>query len=316
MSPAMGSYECEAKLDDIPILDLSHSGEDKCLEALREACEELGCFRIVNHGISADLLLKAEQACREVFKLPTETKKKNVSPNPYAGYYGGMPFYESLGIALSSTRDPQAIQDFTHLMWPQGNQNFSETMEEYTCEMMELLNKVHQAILESFGVSKYYATHFDHRKGIFRMNLYDLTSELCTESTRQPAHTDANSISILYEDACGGFQVWSREGNWIDVKPIPNSFVVLAGDSFQAWSNGKIRSVKHQVMVKRQQSRLCLATYNLFPDEMEIKAPMEFVDDKHRPHYKAFKFVDMLKYRLGEGREIQEPLQQFAGVYV
>ncbi|GLJ12213.1 hypothetical protein SUGI_0186710 [Cryptomeria japonica] len=313
----MGSYEGQAKLDDIPILDLSRCGEDNCLQTLREACQELGCFRIVNHGISPDLLLKADQACREVFKLSTETKIKNVSPVPYAGYIGGIagvPFYESLGIALSITRDAQAIKDFTHLMWPQGNQNFCETIEEYTCEMMELLNKVHQVILESFGVSKYYATHFDHGKGIFRMNLYDLSSELSTESNGLPAHTDGNSITILHEDSCGGLQVCNREGNWIDVKPIPNSFVAMAGDTFQAWTNGRIRSTKHRVMLKKQQSRLSLGLFGISPNEMIIKTPPELIDDAHPQRDKSYKFEDMVTHRAGEGRLLEEPLEAFVGI--
>ena len=41
----------------------------------------------------------------------------------------------------------------------------------------------------------------------------------------------------------------------------------------QAWSNNGIRSVKHRVIVKGQQSRVSLAFFRMFPDEMEIDAP-------------------------------------------
>ncbi|XP_059071503.1 2-oxoglutarate-dependent dioxygenase AOP2-like [Cryptomeria japonica] len=277
----MAFYESEANLDYIPTLDLSRCGDQKCLQTIKEACQELGCFRIVNHGIAPDHLLKADQACREVFKLPTETKRKNMSSNPLAGYLGGIskiPFYESEGIILTELSHSETLRDFSRLMWPHGNQNFCETMEEYTRKMVVLLNEVHKIILASFGVSEYFATHFDHGKAIFLMNLYDVTSELLDESIGLSPHTDLNSLTILHEDECGGFQIWNKAGNWVDVKSISNSFVAVMGDGFQ------------------------------------IKAPPEFIDDQHPQCYKAFAVGDFIKYWLGKGRAIEDRLHSFARI--
>ena len=62
----------------------------------------------------------------------------------------------------------------------------------------------------------------------------------------------------------------------------------------QAWSNNRIPSVKHRVIVKGQQSRVSLAFFTMFPDEMEIDAPPELVDNEHPRRYRAFKYS---KYR-------------------
>ncbi|KAH9321472.1 hypothetical protein KI387_016111, partial [Taxus chinensis] len=234
MAPAV------AKFDDIPVVDLASCADKECLETVTKACEEFGCFRIINHGIAPDVFRNADLVCRDVFSLPTETKKKNVSPVPFASYVGGIPFvpfYESLAI---DDPDREAIKDFSLLMWPHGNPNFCEIIEEYMNKMRVLSSRVHQIILESLGLSKYYASHFDHGKALFHMNMYDVPSELSTESIGLTPHTDGNSVTILYEDQEGGLQVWNKAGNLIEVKAIPNTIVIFLGDCFKAWSNGRI----------------------------------------------------------------------------
>ncbi|GLJ12215.1 hypothetical protein SUGI_0186740 [Cryptomeria japonica] len=65
------------------------------------------------------------------------------------------------------------------------------------------------------------------------MNMYDVTSELSTEIIGLQPHMDMGSLTILHEDDCGGLQVCNRAGHWIDVIPIPNSFVAMMGGCFQ-----------------------------------------------------------------------------------
>ena len=56
--------------------------------------------------------------------------------------------------------------------------------------------------------------------------------------TRQPnesnvgldCHTDAGFISILHQREVEGLQIKTKDHQWIDVKPSPSSFIVLAGD--------------------------------------------------------------------------------------
>ena len=65
----------------------------------------------------------------------------------------------------------------------------------------------------------------------------------------------------------------------------------------QAWSNNGIRSVKHRVIVKGQQSRVSLAFFRMFPDEMEIDAPPELVDNEHPRRYRAFQSSKYLAFK-------------------
>lgn len=93
---------------------------------ITEALEEFGCFVAVYDEAPLELHRAIFSAAEELFDLPTEIKQKNISEKPYYGYVGHQPFipsiYEGMGIDYANTME--GTQDFTNLMWPQGNDNF------------------------------------------------------------------------------------------------------------------------------------------------------------------------------------------------
>jgi hypothetical protein len=106
-------------------------------------------------------------------------------------------------------------------------------MREYFERMKELSDRIHKIILASLGVSNYYASHFEPGKFWLRLNEYQVSCDEASGSITLPAHADGPSITILHEDDVGGLQVLSKAGNWEEVKPTPNSFIVLIGDTLQ-----------------------------------------------------------------------------------
>jgi isopenicillin N synthase-like dioxygenase len=59
-------------------------------------------------------------------------------------------------------------------------------------------------------------------------------------AARCPAHTDWSSITMLFQDDCGGLEVEdiSSPGTFIPATPIKNAIVMNVGDLLQRWSNG------------------------------------------------------------------------------
>ena len=106
-------------------------------------------------------------------------------------------------------------------------------MREYFERMKELSDTIDEIILASLGVSNHYASHFEDCKYLFRMNEYQVSCDEASGSIALPAHTDGNIFTILNQDEVGGFQVLSKTGNCVEVKPVPNSFIVFAGDTLQ-----------------------------------------------------------------------------------
>lgn len=59
---------------------------------------------------------------------------------------------------------------------------------------------------------------------------------------RMPAHTDWSTMTMLFQDDCGGLQVEDpkKPGEFIDVAPVPNTLVMNVGDLLMRWSNGEL----------------------------------------------------------------------------
>lgn len=45
------------------------------------------------------------------------------------------------------------------------------------------------------------------------------------------SHTDKNIVTILYQNQVDGLEVQTKNGEWINVKPSPDSFIAMIGDS-------------------------------------------------------------------------------------
>ncbi len=66
---------------------------------------------------------------------------------------------------------------------------------------------------------------------------------------RAGEHTDYGSITILkIEDAPGGLQVKTRQGEWLNVEAVPDAFVVNIGDLMMHWTNDRWISTLHRVL--------------------------------------------------------------------
>ena len=68
------------------------------------------------------------------------------------------------------------------------------------------------------------------------------------------------------------------------------------------------------MIVKGQQSRVSLASFRKFPDEMEIDAPLELVDNENRRCYRAFKYSKYLAFKKQqiERGKWENPLDAYA----
>lgn len=59
---------------------------------------------------------------------------------------------------------------------------------------------------------------------------------------RMPAHSDWGTITMLFQDECGGLQVEhpSEPGHFVDATPMKNAMVMNVGDLLMRWSNGTL----------------------------------------------------------------------------
>lgn len=167
--------------------------------------------------------------------------------------------------------------------------------------MMDLSKKILAALLNCLGEdfeAKYYEPEFSSCHGYLRVNNYSPPETVgLPEVEGLGKHTDMSCITILYQDEIGGLQVRSKEGQWMDIAPREGTLVVNIGDLLQSWSNGRLRSSEHRVVLKQPVSRFSLAYFWCFEDEKVISAPEDVVGEGNQRLYKPFLCRDYIKFR-------------------
>ena len=116
----------------IPVIDMQKLEEDdgeqqqqQQLKRLREASEEWGCFRIVNHKIPSSLMSEMKKVVREALDLPMEIKMRNTDVIAGSGYMAPTlvnPLYEALG--LYDLASSQSLRTFSSQLDLSPHQRF------------------------------------------------------------------------------------------------------------------------------------------------------------------------------------------------
>ncbi|KAL5980134.1 hypothetical protein ACLOJK_036601 [Asimina triloba] len=274
----------------IDFLELS-SQEQLC--KLREACDEWGCFRLVNHSIPQVLMSEMKAVVRSLLDLPWEIKRRNTDTILGSGYVGPSPespLYEALG--LYDITSPDAVRAFCSQLDATPHQ--LETITSYATAIHELAIEMGRKIAESMSLC------CDLFKGWpcqFRINKYYFTKEAIGSPSVQ-MHTDSGFLTILQEDDCiGGLEMMDKTGSFVGIDPLPGSLLINLGDMAKAWSNGRFCNVKHRVQCKEAAIRVSIAVFVLGPKDEAVEAPLEFVDPDHPCLYLPFTYEELRKLR-------------------
>ncbi|WJX57921.1 hypothetical protein P8452_43428 [Trifolium repens] len=66
---------------------------------------------------------------------------------------------------------------------------------------------------------------------------------------------------VLQANGVKGLQI-RKDGQWISVQPLPNSFVINIGDMLEIFTNGIYRSIEHRGIVNTEKERISVATFH------------------------------------------------------
>ncbi|XP_021817970.1 2-oxoglutarate-dependent dioxygenase AOP2-like [Prunus avium] len=292
----------------LPVLDFSKEalkpGTNSWLLAckdVRQALEEFGCFVVLYDKISPEFRNAFLGALQELFDLSTQTKMTNKYEKPLNGYVGQipkLPLHESLGI--DNATNLEETQKFTKLMWPGGNDKFCESAYSFAKVAEELDQMVTRMIFESYGVEKYYDSYVGSISYLLRL-LKNRSPQENEPSLGFVAHTDKSFTTILYQNNhVNALEFETRSHEWIRVEFPPSSFIVMAGDALMAWSNDRILSPNHRVIMSGNETRFSLAQF-AFSDG-EIHVPEELADEEHPLSYKSFDHPGLLRFFRSDDR--------------
>lgn len=142
----MGMQELEYNKEEvmgcsIPVIDLQDFPSESQKLKLVEACEEWGCFRLINHGVPLALMSEMKSTVRSLLDLPIEIKRRNTSEH-YSGYVQPHiinPLYESLGLHDVGSSD--AVHAFCNQLNASPQQRFSLSLSLVTTIMIHACDR-------------------------------------------------------------------------------------------------------------------------------------------------------------------------------
>ncbi|XVF25899.1 hypothetical protein REPUB_Repub13aG0253800 [Reevesia pubescens] len=254
-----------------------------------QALKEHSCFEALFDKV---LVLRESVfgAVEELFDLPLEAKLRCVSEKPFRGYRGRPTTpYESMAID-DGTIAESVDQCLTNILWPQGNTNFSKTMQSFAELASGLEKTIRRMILESFGLEKYMDEHMDFTNYDLRVIKYK-GSETGEPIFAMPPHCDQNMITLLYPNE-NGLEIQMKDGEWILVKSSPDCFIVLLGESLSVWLNGRLSPAKHRVIMTDNKARYTAGLFSAVRGGYQVKPPKEVVDEANPLLFKPFDYEE------------------------
>ncbi|XP_078159003.1 gibberellin 2-beta-dioxygenase 3-like [Carex rostrata] len=290
-SPDMGDY-----LSSIPIIDLSSSSSP---ETIVQACKEFGFFKVINHGVSIDLVEKLEAEAVKFFAMPQSEKDKSGPSNPFGygskkiGRKGDVGWLEYLLIATNAEPFSESsiafLRDSSSSSFSSALYDYISSMRKLNCQVLELMADGLQLEQRDTMSKLVQGSECDE---IFRLNHYPLCP-LPHEGfngglTGFGEHTDLHLISLLRSNSTSGLQIALSDGRWVLVPSDPEAFFINIGDSLQVLTNGRFRSVKHRVVANNLESRVSMIYFGGPPLAQRIAPLPELMEEGEQSLYKSF----------------------------
>lgn len=133
-------------------------------------------------------------------------------------------------------------------------------------------------------------------KTTLRLLYYPAMTELKEGQVRLGEHSDYGTITLLFQDQIGGLEILQKEG-FVPARPIEGTILVNIGDLLQRWTNDKLVSTIHRVVVPHEELRRLTARQSMaffvHPDNDVI---IECLDGSG--HYPPITSLEYLNQRL------------------
>jgi len=281
----------------VPVIDISglYGSERATREAvaaeLGRAARDIGFFYISGADIDESLFDSMLSATKEFFALPVEEKMRSYIglsrchrgyvPTGEEGLSGEKPdLKEAFDTALDlPADDPDYLAGNPMLgpnAWPELP-GFAEAVTAY----YEAVLAVGQKLLWAFAVAlgedpDTFSQHATKTPSQLRLVHYPFNPD-AQDALGIGAHSDYECFTLLKPTA-PGLEVLNGAGDWIDVPPIPGTYVVNIGDLLELWTNGAFVATSHRVR-KVKEERYSFPLFFNVDYDTEVKPLPQFVTE-------------------------------------
>ncbi|MDP9168085.1 MAG: isopenicillin N synthase family oxygenase [Actinomycetota bacterium] len=250
----------------VPIVDISglrspdRGEQDRVAAAIGEAARDVGFLYVSGSGIDESRFDRLLAATKEFFALPIEEKMRSYIglsrchrgfvPVGEEGVANGVPdLKEAFDTALDlPADDPNYLAGNPMLgpnTWPELP-GFAEAVTDYYEAVLEVGHLLLRAFAVALGEDPdVFTQHATKTPSQLRLVHYPHNPD-ARDGLGIGAHTDYECFTLLKPTA-PGLEVLNGAGEWIDVPPVPGTFVVNIGDLLELWTNGAFVATSHRV---------------------------------------------------------------------
>ncbi|KAG0047537.1 hypothetical protein BGZ83_007418 [Gryganskiella cystojenkinii] len=241
------------------------------LREMRQSLMEMGTFYIKDHGIKTEMTTEAMKTVQEYFSLPLEEKKKMLIGNSrhFRGYKligdeftnKQVDHREQLQFGPEQTPIesflPSISPDHKGLQgpnqWPASTLDLLPSFQPTILEFMDQLEGLSQQLMEavalSLGLKGSYFREMFGQSPYYRLKCAKYPSVQKAATIGCGAHKDTGFLTLLLQDMVGGLQGQDpATGEWMETRPIPDTFIVTMGESIERLTGGLYHGTVHRVL--------------------------------------------------------------------
>lgn len=326
----------------VPVVDIEPWTSDDpadrlaVADALDDACRRIGFLQVVGHGVADEVLADMRTATDAFFALPVEEKRTSMSPSPEInrGYAGRGDEGLSYSIGLERPADlfeafnlgPEhpdldnpavAVERhrlFAPNIWPDEPASLRPALVAYWDEVRRVADVLTDIFALALGMPPgYFAPFTGHSTDTMRVVNYETAPgdpDPLDGQMGMGAHTDYGIVTVLYGEAVPGLQIIGPDGDWHDVIPAPDAFLVNLGDLTAGWTNDRWRSTLHRVvppsrLPDRANTRRSVAFFHDGNHDALIECLPTCTSDDDPPRYPPVTAGDHLMAKLMGPRTLQ-----------
>ncbi|KAL2393484.1 2-oxoglutarate-dependent dioxygenase frbJ [Exophiala dermatitidis] len=262
----------------IPTIDLRKaedpSSRPESLEEIRHALIDVGFLYLSNHGVDEAIIQDLVSILPKLFALP-EKVKESVAMVQSPHFLGYSRFGAEVTARVQDQREQfeyatelpdkhglnPTLPLYNRLQGP--NQwletdaipRFREIVSAYIAAMQHLALRFLTVVTEALGLPPRSLSPFTGPQHRLKLAHYRPSPDATLDAQSQGVgpHKDSSGwMTFLLqasEPSIKGLQALSKDGVWLDVPPVPGTFVVNMGQAFEVVTNGVCKATTHRVLL-------------------------------------------------------------------
>ncbi len=289
-----GVADLEAVAGTIPVIDYGayFAGEpgalDRVAAAVRQACETVGFFYALNHGVPDELVERAFAASRRFHALPLDQKLALRLNDNNIGYLPVNASVQGASTVHKATRPNQNESFFIshdraadhpdviagkalrgRNQWPAELPQIRADMMAYFAALGAMCDRMLPPFAVALGMPRdFFAPYFaDEAHATARFLHYPPQSVVEDNLFGQGPHTDNSFMTALARTEVPGLAVrlppnGPSGDKWFAPPLIPGTFLINLGNMMRRWSNDRFLSTPHGVLNDSGTDRYSIAYFH------------------------------------------------------